>query len=138
MLIDSQNELSDAQAFTATAVSTNVIDLGQAAPQIIGGEDLYVECSVNTTFAGGTNLTAKLWTDDTATVTSGADIITGDTLTVANNQLDAGQTVLRVNLKGLKLQQYIGLQYVVTGTMSAGAVDAALIITPDSGMPAVS
>jgi hypothetical protein len=138
MLIDSQNELSDAQAFTATAVSTNVIDLGQAAPQIIGGEDLFVECNVNTTFAGGTNLTVKLWTDDTATVTSGADIITGDLLTVANNQLDAGVNLLRVNLKGLKLQRYIGLQYVVVGTMSAGAVDAALVITPDSGMPAVS
>jgi hypothetical protein len=138
MLIDSQNELSDAQAFTATALSTNVIDLGQAAPQIIGGEDLFVECNVNTTFAGGTNLTVKLWTDDTATVTSGADIITGDLLTVANNQLDAGVNLLRVNLKGLKLQRYIGLQYVVVGTMSAGAVDAALVITPDSGMPAVS
>lgn len=132
MRIDAQAELSDAQALTATALSTNVYDFGQVSPKIMAGEDLYVEINVGTTFAGGTSLRAIVWTDDTTTVTSGADIISGDVLTVANNQLDAGVTLLRVNLKGQKLQRYLGIQYVVVGTMTAGAVDAALVITPDT------
>lgn len=131
MRIDAQNAFSDAQAVTATALSTNVIDLGQTA-RFMGGEDIFVEAKVNTTFAGGTSLRAVLWTDDTTTVTSGADLITGDLLTVSGNQLDAGELLLRVNLKGLKLQQYIGLQYVVVGTMSAGKIDANLVITPNT------
>jgi hypothetical protein len=132
MRIDAQNEFSDAQAVTVTALSTNVIDLGQVQPKIMGGEDLYVEVNVGTTFAGGTSLRAVLWTDNTTTATSGADIISGDVLTVASNLLDAGVTVLRVSLKGLDLQRYIVLQYVVVGTMSAGTLDAALVITPDT------
>jgi len=132
MRLDAQNEFSDAQAVTVTALSTNVIDLGQVSPKIMGGEDAYIEVKVGTTFAGGTSLRAVVWTDDTTTVSSGADIISGDVLTVASNQLDAGVTVLRVSLKGLNFQRYLGLQYVVVGTMSAGAIDAAIVITPDT------
>jgi len=136
-LIDAQNELSDAQAVTATALSTNVIDLNQATPQFAGGEDLYVVAKVNTAFAGGTSIRAVLWTDDTTTVSSGADIISGDVIVTAS--ATAGATLLKVNLKGLdNLQQYIGLQYVIVGTMSAGAVDAYLEITPASGTPDLS
>jgi len=128
---DYENQLSDAQVFTATAVSTHIIDLN-SYPQYIAGEDLFLNVRVNKTYAGGTSLRAVLWTDDTTTVTDGADIISGDVLTVANNQLDAGETLLRVNLQGLKLQQYIGVQYVVVGTMSGGgAADAFMETTPE-------
>jgi len=136
-MIDYENELSDAQAFTATAVGDFTIDMN-SYPQYIGGEDLFLNVRVNTTFAGGTSLRAVLWTDDTTTITNGADIISGDVLTVANNQLDAGESLLRVNLKGLKLQQYVGVQYVVVGTMSAGAVNAWLETTPEVVEPTLS
>ena len=129
-VIDYELELSDAQAVTATALSTNVINLN-SYPQYIAGEDLFINAKVNTTFAGGTSLRAVLWTDNTTTVTSGADIISGDVLTVASNQLDAGENLLRVNLQGLELQQYVGLQFVVVGTMSAGAIDAIVETTPE-------
>ena len=135
-LIDGQNALSDAQAVTATALSTNVIDLLQAAPQYTGGEDLILNVTVNTLFAGGTSIRAILWTDDTTTVSSGADIISGDVVLTA--AATAGTSLLTVNLKNLPLQKYIGVQYVIVGTMSGGAVDANLQITVDSGMPAVS
>jgi len=136
-LIDAQNEFSDAQAVTTTALSTNVLDLVQTAPQYAGGEDLYLVVRVNTAFAGGTSIRAVLWTDNTTTVTSGADIISGDVITTAN--ATAGATLLKVNLKGLdNLQQYIGVQYVVVGTMSAGNVDAYLVVSPDMAAPAVA
>jgi hypothetical protein len=130
MRIDAQNEFSDAQAVTVTAVSTNIIDLGQAQPKIMGGEDLYIEALVGTAFASGTSIQVKVWTDNTTTVTDGADIISGDVVLTA--AAVAGASLLRVSLKGLPLQQYLGLQYVVVGTMTAGTVDAALVITPDT------
>jgi len=134
--IDAQAEFSDAQAITTTAVSTNVLDLNQAIPQYAGGDDLQLVCKVNTAFAGGTSIRAILWTDDSTTVTSGADIITGDVVLTA--AATAGSSLLTVNLKNLPLQQYIGVQYVVVGTMSAGAVDAFLNITPVAGAPDLS
>jgi len=134
--IDAQAEFSDAQAVTVTAVSTNVLDLNQAIPQYAGGDDLFLTCKVNTLFAGGTSVRAVLWTDDTATVTNGADIIAGDVVLTA--AATAGSSLLTVNLKNLPLQQYIGVQYVVVGTMSAGAVDAFLNITPVAGAPDLS
>ena len=47
MLIDTQNEFSDAQAVTATAISTNVIDLtlgqsGLTTIDIATGEPIYL------------------------------------------------------------------------------------------------
>ena len=134
--IDAQNEFSDAQAITATAVSTNVVDLNQAVPQYAGGDDLFLTCKVGTAFAGGTSIRAILWTDDTATVTSGADIISGDVVLTA--AATAGSSLLTVNLKNLPLQQYIGVQYVVVGTMSAGTANAFLNITPVAGAPDLS
>ena len=127
-IMDAQNELSDAQAVTVTAVSTNVIDLNDY-PQFAGGEDLNLIVRVNTTYTGGTSIRAVLWTDDTTTVTSGADIISGDVVVTAS--ATAGTDLLVVNLKGLPLQQYVGVQYVVVGTMSAGKCDAFLACTPD-------
>lgn len=135
-IMDAQNEFSDAQEVLATALSTNVIDLTSVQPQLAGGEDLYVTVRVNTAYSGGTSVSAKLWTDDTATVTSGADVISGDVVLVA--AATAGATLLKVNLKGLdNLQRYIGLQYVIVGTPSAGKVDAYLECTPQSDHPSL-
>lgn len=127
-MFDYEGELSDAQAVTTTAVSTNVIDLN-SYPGYASGEDLFLVCTVNTAFAGGTSMQAVLYTDTDATpVTGGDDIIAGDVIATAN--LTAGAKVLQVNLKGLPLKQYIALNYVVVGTMSAGKVDARLQIVP--------
>lgn len=134
--IDAQNQMSDAQAVTVTALSTNVIDLNQATPRYAGGVDLVASVKVNTAFAGGTSVRAVLWTDDTVTVSDGADIISGDVILTA--AATAGSSLLTVNLKNLPLQQYLGVQYVVVGTMSGGAVDANLEITPASAAPDLS
>jgi hypothetical protein len=122
--IDAQNELSDAQAVTVTALSTNVIDMNVAAPQYAGGEDLFVEATVNTAFAGGTSIQAIVYTDDTVTVNNGEAIHTPAAVLTAS--ATKGANLVRVNLKGLALQQYVGIYYTVVGTMSAGKVDAYL------------
>lgn len=135
-IMDAQNEFSDAQAVTVTAVSTNVVDLN-SYPQFAGGQDLYLVCRVNTAFAGGTSIQVKVWTDDTTTTTDGADIVAGDVILTA--AATAGTNLLVVNLKGFdNLQQYIQPQFVVVGTMSAGKVDAFLTETPHIGEVALS
>ena len=45
-LVDARLELSDAQALTASADSTNVIDLSQTARQIGAGRTMYVHFNV--------------------------------------------------------------------------------------------
>lgn len=46
MILDAQNQFSDAQAVTAAAASTNIIDLGSAR-NIGVGENLYVQVNVD-------------------------------------------------------------------------------------------
>jgi hypothetical protein len=135
-LIDAQNELSDAQAVTVTAVSTNVIDMNQATPRYAGGEDLNLDVTVNTAFAGGTSIQVKVWTDDTTTVTNGEAIYTGPAVLTA--AATAGKKLATISLHHKDLQQYVGVQYVVVGTMTAGAVDANYMITPQSDAPNLS
>ena len=135
-LIDAQNELSDAQAVTTTAVSTNVIDMNQVTPRYAGGEDLNLNVEVGTTFACGTSIQAIVYTDDTTTVTNGEAIYTGPV--VATAAAVAGKKLLTASLHYKDLQQYVGVQYVVVGTHTAGAVEAHYMITPQSDAPNLS
>jgi hypothetical protein len=78
MIMDALLEFSDAQALTATAVSTNVIDL--SADRDIGtGRALYWVISVDVALDGTTGdetYVATLQTDDNAAFSSGTTIAT--------------------------------------------------------------
>ncbi len=128
-IIDALNRFSQNQAITTTAVSTNVIDLG--APRDIGpGEfPLQIQCYVTTGFAGGTSLQVQAqgsvdnstWT----TYVESAAIVTA--------ALTAGAKLLAISWPhrgpGAALPRYIRLNYVVVGTMTAGAVTSDLVLT---------
>ena len=66
MILDKQNLFSDSQALTATAVSTNVIDLGADDSKIPAEveKNAAILAQVDTTFAGGTSVQVGLYTDD--------------------------------------------------------------------------
>jgi hypothetical protein len=87
MYIDKQNLLSEDQAITTTARSTNVINLGAAG--IGPGEPIEVLCQVTTTFAGGTSIVAALMTDSDATISSGGVVLV-QTAAIAAASLVAG------------------------------------------------
>ncbi len=126
--IDYENEFSDAQAVTATAASTNIIDLNDY-PQYAGGEDLVVYVSVGTAFAGGTSIQPILQTDDNTGFSSAVAIHTPPAVVTAS--ATAGASLMRVNIQHLQgVERYIRLNYAVVGTMSAGTVNAALEVTP--------
>tara|TARA_R110000868_G_scaffold107808_1_gene294825 strand:- start:20 stop:505 length:486 start_codon:yes stop_codon:yes gene_type:complete len=130
------------QAVTATANSTNVIDLSLAR-DVGEGDDLYVSFSVGTAFtaAGAATLTPTVVVSAADTLTTPTTLGTGGTIAVAS--LVAGYTfVIRVNPQlfyssttnsslGLR---YLGVIYTVaTGPMTAGTITADVVLDIQDG-----
>jgi hypothetical protein len=130
MLIDKQNQFSDAQAVTTTAVSTNVIDLGVARD--IGGavtEQLMLLCEVVTAFTAGGAATMTVQFQTSPDNSSWSILAQSDAIPVAS--LVQGYKFLPNELPG-GTSRYIRLNYVVaTGPMTAGAISAALVPSLD-------
>lgn len=132
MYLDSLLEMSDAQAVTATAISTNVIDLGpitdNALRDIGAGEDVYLVLSVDTTFtaAGAATLTAALVSDSTVNLATSPTTHATVLNAAAVATLLAGLQVA-IKLPPGNYEQYLGIQYTVaTGPMTAGKINAFL------------
>ncbi|QBF27159.1 hypothetical protein EXN22_16215 [Pseudomonas tructae] len=139
MYVDKQLEFSDSQAVTATAISTNVVDLyprGNAVntnvTRDIGvGEDVYlvVQTDTTATAAGAATVTVTLESSSTA------DLATTPTVhySSAANALAAlvgSTTLLAIKLPAGQYNRYVGVRYTVaTGPLTAGAFSA--FITKD-------
>ena len=130
MYVDAQNLFSDAQAVTATAASTNLVDLG-AVRDIGTGRSLYVVVVVDVamTDAGSdSTLTVALEGDSTTTITPDGtqDLFTIPATTAAGSiffaRLDPGSAPLQY--------QYIQLKYTpANGNLTTGSFTA--FITTD-------
>lgn len=123
MLFDAQNLFSDAQAITATAASTNVIDTGSTKDDGKGGNiPLLIQCVA--AFNNLTSLTATLQTDNDEAFGSPTDLYT---VVIPLASLVPGyQTPVITLPQGV--QQYVRLNYTVTGTApTTGAVTAGLV-----------
>lgn len=138
MLFDSTNLFSDAQAITATAVSTNVIDFGatdtpkhaaNAITRDIGkGTPVFVRVQVVTDFAdtgSDSTLTVTVQTDDNDSFSSATDLISA---TSGANPAAGYVFPLLVLPRGI--ERYVRLNYTVAnGNFSAGAVTAGLVFS---------
>ena len=123
MILDSLLKFSDAQALTATADSTNVIDLSNDR-DIGKGEPmaLVVTVGVAADFTtGDETYQFQLETDDNAAFSSATVI--GD-VTVAAANLAAGDKV--VIPLGQTNERYLQARYVLGGTTPSVTVDAFL------------
>ena len=129
MITDAQTRLSNVQALTSgTVASTNSYDLGKGR-DIGRGQPLRMIVTVDTAFAGGTSVTPNIIESDNADLSSPSQIGLGETTLEAG--LTAGAKIMdRVLPKTSK--RYIGVQYVNSGTHSAGAVSAHIVIDTDS------
>lgn len=139
MYVDKQNEFSDAQAVTASAISTNVIDLyaGVVAPNVnnvlrdIGsGQDLYLVVMTQTaaTDAGSdATLVVSLESDsDPALATSPTVHFTTGALPFATFSV-LGAELIAVKLPKGDYERYLGVRYTVaSGPLTAGNFDAFL------------
>lgn len=123
-----------AQAITATAVSTNVIDTRQpgGSPTLKNegqfGQDLWLYVSVVQAFNTLTSLTITLESDSTSNLATSPTV--HYTKTIALASLTAGANVIRVQLPSEKTyERYLGVRYTVTGTdPTTGSVYAFLAL----------
>ena len=132
MITDSLLRVSEDQAVTSTAYSTNTIDLS-VARDVGEGKTLYMNFALTEAFANGTNLTFEVVTSANANLSS-HDVI-GSSATIATAALTLGKNiVVRINpdIAG-KGKRYLGARYVVTGTMNAGKVTADVVETIGDG-----
>lgn len=128
-IIDRYLQISNAQAITATAVSTDVIDAGATKNPAIGrdlggGTPLFLEVTIAQTFtaAGAATLTIAL--QDSADNATFNDVLSLPVLALSN--LTVG-TRFYIPLPA-KLRRYLRANYTVaTGPMTAGIVNAQIV-----------
>ncbi|HIG9314661.1 TPA: Bbp16 family capsid cement protein [Klebsiella pneumoniae] len=122
MLLDQQALFSAAQAITATAASTNVIDTGSNKDVGKYG-DIPLLIQVVEGFNNLTSLTVTVQTDDNSTFSSAADVLS---MTIPLASLVLGYKSPVITLP-MKMERYIRLNYTVTGTApTTGKVTAGI------------
>lgn len=132
MLTDANLQLASAQAVTATAVSTNTIDLSQAR-DLGDGTDLYAVVTVDTTATAAGAATVNFQVISSAAANLGSPTILGQTDAIAKTELTAGRKPIVICIpshivNSLPIgQRYLGLQFTVaTGPLTAGAFSVAI------------
>lgn len=122
MYIDSQHLLSDAQALTATAASTNVIDLG--ADRNVGvGEPLAVVITCDVALAGTSpTFIATIQADDNSGFSSAATVIACP----QKSAIAAGDQIVLPLPADAMTERYLRLNYTLGGTSPTVTVTAFL------------
>lgn len=125
-LYDREMQFSDNQtAASGTVVGTDVYDTGlPAGANLNQNRELQILAEVETAFAGGTSINAQFVESDNADLSS-PDVLleSGD---VALADLSAQARLLQGPVPRTS-KRYVGIQYVVTGTMSAGGISAGIV-----------
>lgn len=133
MILDRYNEFSDAQAVTASAASTNVVDLQAAGA--IEGKALFLHIKVNTTVtaSGAATVAFALQTDNDEAF--GSVTTLHSIAAIGKASLTAGTQVVRLPLIGMPLERYMRVYYTVaTGPLTAGKFDAFLSMDADTNV----
>ena len=132
MITDKLLRVSEDQAITTTAYSTDTIDL-VVARDIGEGTPLYMNFAVTTALAGGTSVKFEVITSANANLSSPTVIGSSDAVLTA--ALTAGKNVVvRFNPEiGGKGQQYLGARYTIAGTYTSGKVTADVVVTIQDG-----
>ena len=132
MIIDKLLQVSDAQAVTASAASTDVIDFGQANPDIglDGQSRLVITTDEAATAAGAATVTFSV--QDSADNSTFADVAV--TAAIGKATLVAGyQHVIPLPTK---LRRYCRLYYTVaTGPLTAGKFSAQVVAGFQQNVP---
>tara|TARA_R110000851_G_scaffold165032_1_gene309477 strand:+ start:398 stop:832 length:435 start_codon:yes stop_codon:yes gene_type:complete len=127
MILSKQLLLSDDQAVTVTALSTNVIDLGVAATPYRGvaplnrdlgkGTPVPFLIQVTEDFVGLTSVTATLEVSDNEDM-SASTVLNTELMLLAD--LVAGKQAYMQYLPNGVTQRYLAVRYTVAGTATAG------------------
>lgn len=130
MITDALLSLSSAQAVTASAVSTNNIDLSLTR-DLASGSDLYVHFSVDENATAVGAATVQFQIVSSASVTLSSPTVLASTGAISKGDLTAGRRPFALGLASaivtaLNLgQRYLGVQYVVAaGPLTTGRFSA--------------
>lgn len=119
--VDARLEFSSAQALTATADSTNVVDLTQSARQIGAGQPMWVHFNVTVAADVANGDETYQFNIATGSATSlGTQI---STMTIPRATLVAGYT-FSMAVPVERMERYVGVEYVLGGTSPSVTVDA--------------
>ncbi len=132
MITDKLLRVSEDQALTTTAVSTNTIDLS-VARDVGEGTALYMNFAVTEALANGTSV--KFEVISSAAANLGTPTVIGSTDAILTAALTLGKNVVvRINpdIAG-KGQRYLGARYTIAGTFNAGKVTADVVETIGDG-----
>ncbi len=132
MITDALLRVSEDQALTTTAFSTNTIDLS-VARDVGEGTALYMNFAVTTALANGTSV--KFEVVSSANANLGTPTVIGSSDAILTAALTAGKNVVvRINpdVAG-KGQRYLGARYTIAGTFNAGKVTADVVETIGDG-----
>ena len=134
MITDAFLRVSDSQAVTATAVSTNTIDLS-VARDVGEGNDLYMNFAVTEAALAAGAATVEFQVIGSAAAALTSPTVLGSSGAIPKASLTLGANVaVRINPQiGGKGQRYIGARYTIVGTFSAGAVTADIVETIQDG-----
>lgn len=137
MILDNTLVMSDSQPITATAGSTNVIDLGAAGtaygasaaiPFDMGkGGEIFITTHVMEAFNNLTSLTISLEVDDNAAFSSPAVVGVGPAILLASLGLGA-RPAFPARLPEGTNERYVRLKYTVAGTApTLGKITSAIV-----------
>ena len=132
MITDKLLRVSEDQALTTTAVSTNTIDLS-VARDVGEGTALYMNFAVTEALANGTSVTFEVITSASANL--GTPTVIGSSAAIVTASLTLGKNIvvtLNPDIAG-KGQRYLGARYTIAGTFNAGKVTADIVETIGDG-----
>jgi hypothetical protein len=131
MLLSKDELFSDDQAITATARSTNIIDLGSLRG-LPDGTPVRVLIQVTETFETLTSLKVDICSDADETISGGTPGVLASSAAVAAASLVAGYRYVLEFIPGGTVR-YVDLNYTVAGSnATAGKITAGIIAVPQT------
>lgn len=127
--LDAQNRFSNAQAITATALSTNSIDLDVVGRNLGAGEPMCVLVNADAALEGTTNdetYVISLETDDNAAMSSATTIVSVSTPAALQDDPIGSRYMLFIP-PGTVFERYIAVRYTLGGTTPTATFTAYLM-----------
>lgn len=133
MLLSKDELFSDDQAITATARSTNVIDMGSKRT-LANGQPVRVLIQVTETFATLTSLKVDICSDSDTTIAGGTPGVLASSAAIAAASLIAGYKFFLDFIPNGTVR-YVDLNYTVAGSdATAGKVTAGIVTDVQTNM----